>query len=234
MPDPQIQKLLIVQDRDVELLKIEQELKRIPIERQNLEAKVIAERENIEVAQKTLREKEVRRSELDADVKAQEAAVNRFRTQQLEVKKNDEYRALTQQIDQAEKAISDLEEAEIALMLEIDLEQEKFKLEKVAIESRIKELNRLTDVLAEREREMQASLLQARNLASEVREGVDSNYLEHYERVKKLTKRAPFVVPIVEHKCGGCHLRVSNEVSRGAMISGEPHFCDQCARLVYA
>ncbi|MGB0264624.1 MAG: hypothetical protein ACPGCT_07440, partial [Opitutales bacterium] len=117
MPDPQIQKLLIVQDRDVELLKIEQELKRIPIERQNLEAKVIAERENIEVAQKTLREKEVRRSELDADVKAQEAAVNRFRTQQLEVKKNDEYRALTQQIDQAEEAISDLEEAEIALML---------------------------------------------------------------------------------------------------------------------
>jgi len=36
MADPQIEKLLIVQHRDVSLLKIEQDLARIPIERNAL------------------------------------------------------------------------------------------------------------------------------------------------------------------------------------------------------
>ena len=96
MSDPQIEKLLIVQDRDVALQKIEQELARIPQERSALEAHITTEQANIEAASQALKEKEVQRNEVDTEVKAKESAIARFLTQQLEVKKNDEYRALTQ------------------------------------------------------------------------------------------------------------------------------------------
>ena len=234
MPDPQIEKLLIVQDRDTSLQKIEQELTRIPKERAVIEARIAAEQANIEAARQGLKEKEVQRSELDTEVKAKEAAVAKFRTQQLEVKKNDEYRAMTQQIEQTEAEISTLEESEIELMLEIDTVAEQFEADKAEIEVRIQEQGRHIDLLVQKEQNLNASIDDAKAALAAAREGVDASYLEQYDRVRKLVKRAPYLAKIEAQVCGGCHLRVSNEVSSQALNVGEPHFCDQCACMVYA
>ena len=234
MADPQIEKLLIVQDRDVALQRIEQELTRIPQERAKIEALIEEEKNNIEAASQSLKENEVQRSELDTEVKAKEGDVNRFKNQQLQVKKNDEYRALTHQIEQAEADIATLEEREIELMLAIDSAREAYNKDKAVIDERIKvQLEEIT-TLGKREENLKASIDAAKNALDESRTVIEASYIEHYDRVKQLTKRAPYLSPIVDHKCGGCHLRVSNEVSRGAMDAGEPHFCDQCARMVYA
>lgn len=233
MVDSQIEKLLIVQHRDIELLKIQQDLVRLPAERKASEAAIAEEKANIEAARQALLSKELARKEMDAEVKAKEAALLRFRTQQAEVKKNDEYKALTHQIEQAETDISALEEREIELMLDIDKAKEKFEVEEIAIKSRIEAHRRGIDLLNERESTLAASLEGAKAKVSESRTDVDSLYLEQYDRVKKTVKRAPFVVQIEAHKCSGCHLRVSNDVARGVLNASEPHFCDQCARMVY-
>jgi predicted nucleic acid-binding Zn-ribbon protein len=234
MPDPQIEKLLIVQDRDVAVQKIEQELARIPQERGALEGHITAEEANIEAASHALKEKEVERSELDTEIKSKEEAIARFRTQQLEVKKNDEYRALTHQIEQTEQEVSDLEERGIELLIEIDETSETFQEEKATIDARIVEEKDQISLLSEREENLKASIDEAKVAVETARSVVDENYLSHYDRVKKLSKRPPYVVRIEAHKCGGCHLRVSNEVNGSALVAGEPHFCDQCARMVYA
>jgi hypothetical protein len=234
MADPQIEKLLIVQDRDASLQKIEQELARIPRERAAIDAQIKEEEANVELARKSLKEKEVQRNELDVEVKAKEGAILRFRNQQLEVKKNEEYRALTHQIEQSEEEISGLEEKEIELMLEIDTAKETFEAERATIEARIQAQHREIEMLGEREKNLKASVEGAKADLAQAREAADADYLSQYDRVKKLTKRAPYVVRIEAHKCGGCHLRVSNEVSHAALNSDEPHFCDQCARMVYA
>lgn len=234
MADPQIEKLLIVQDRDLALQRIEHELTGIPLERTRLEVLIQTEKDNIEAASHSLKEKEVQRSELDHAVKAKEATVTRFKNQQLEVKKNDEYRALTQQIDQAEAEIAQLEENEIGLMLEIDQAKEAFQTRKKEIEARITEQRVEIQQLNAQQQSLQDSVAAAQEALAQSRVGVESSYLEHYDRVKKMTRRPPYVAQIEDHKCGGCHLRVSNEVSRSAMNSGAAHFCDQCARMVYA
>lgn len=234
MADPQIEKLLIVQHRDVSLLKIEQDLARIPIERAAVESAIAEEEANIEAARQSLIAKEVERKDLDLEVKGKETALQRFRTQQVEVKKNDEYQALTHQIEQTEAEISSLEEREIELMLDIDTVKEAFEAEKAVILVRIEAQRKEIALLTEREQNLQASVDAARAEVEAARVGVDADYLQQYDRVKKMVKRAPFLAKVEAHKCGGCHLRVSNEVSRGAQDAGEPHFCDQCARMVYA
>ncbi|WP_269525542.1 zinc ribbon domain-containing protein [Coraliomargarita parva] len=233
MADPQIEKLLIVQDRDLALQKLEQELARIPVEKAALEKQIAEETANIEAARQSLKQKEVERHDLDNEVKSKETAVQKFRTQQMEVKKNEEYRALTQQIEQTEAAIAELEEKEIALMLEIDELQADFQTEKGKIELRIQDRNGQIAQLAERAGNLEASLGEAQAALALSREGVEDNFLENYDRVRKMTKRPPYVVQVEAHKCGGCHLRVSNDVAKEAMHYGEPHYCDQCARIVY-
>ncbi len=54
-----------------------------------------------------------------------------------------------------------------------------------------------------------------------------------YDTAKSRAKRAPFVVPIDDHRCGGCHLRVSNDVAEAARHGGKPVQCDSCGRLIY-
>ncbi len=234
MVDSQIEKLLIVQHRDIELLKINQDLDRLPVERKAAEAAIAKEEAMIEAARQSLLAKELARKEVDAEVKAKEGALLRFRTQQSEVKKNDEYRALTHQIEQVEAEISSLEEREIELLLEIDTTREKFEAEESVIKGRIEAHRRGIDLLIEREKNLADSLGEAEAKVTESRKDVDALYLETYDQVKKSVKRPPYVVQIVSHKCGGCHLKVSNDVARAVLQPGELHFCDQCARIVYS
>ena len=234
MADQQIEKLLIVQDRDIALQRIQKELARIPQERLAIEKLIENETKNIETASYALKQKEVERHELDTEVQAKESAINRFRNQQLEVKKNDEYRALTHQIEQSEQEIGQLEEREIELMLEIDTTREAFEVEKATIDQRIVEQNKQIVLLQEREEHLKGSISEAEAAVEEARSAVEETYIDNYYRVKKLCKRPPYVARIEAHKCGGCHLRVSNEVSSAAHSHGEPSYCDQCARMVYA
>lgn len=234
MPNPQIEKLLIVQERDMALQRIELELKRVPLEREKLESAIAAEEALIQEASHALKAKEVERHELDLSAKAKEAEILRYKNQQLQVKKNEEYRALTQQIEQCEAEISRLEEVEIGLMLEIDQATVSCREETARLRERITRHQSELARLAELETNLQDSEGDAQDALTAARRGAEPHFLEHYDRVRNLVKRPPYVVEIIEHKCGGCHLRVSNEVSKSATDASEPVFCDQCGRMVYA
>ena len=232
--DPQIEKLLVVQHRDVECLKIRQNLAAVPEEQRAAKAAIESKKAAIETARQELLSKDLARKEMDIEVKAREAALLRFRTQQSEVKKNEEYKALSHEIEQTEAAISDLEEREIELMLEIDNVREAFEAQEAKIKQQIEAHTKEIELLVEREKNLKTALAEAEKKVAQSREGIDSLYLEHYDRVSKSVKRAPYVTKIEAQKCSGCHLKVSNEVARMALNIGEPHFCDQCARMVYA
>lgn len=233
MSDPQIEKLLVVQTCDVRLQKTEQDLARLPKERAAHKAKIESEHKSIEDARQSVAALEVQRNDLDTQVKSLESDIQRFRNQQLEVKKNEEYRALTEQIEQAQATISGLEEEEIELMYTIDSAKAAFEEEKILIENRISEEEKHISLLVEKEQSLADSVETVRAELSSAREKAEGEYLEQYDRVRKLVKRAPYVAAIESQKCGGCHLRVSNEVAHAATSGGEPHFCDQCARIVF-
>lgn len=234
MVNSQIEKLLIVQHHDIALLKIEQELSRLPEEQKALEATIEKDNAEIETARQSLLSKELACKELDTEIKTKENEALRFRTQQNEVKKNDEYKALSNQIEQTEADIASLEEREIGLMLEIDEAKEVFESKKAEIQSRIERHRSEIESLNERKVNLTTSLDEAIAKAEESRTGVDAGFLEQYERVKKMMKRPPYIAQIEAHKCSGCHLKVSNEVERNVRDPDTPQFCDQCARMVYA
>ncbi|NBB80077.1 MAG: hypothetical protein GVY36_11645 [Verrucomicrobia bacterium] len=234
MPDPQIEKLLILQDRDITLQQLEKELLRVPRERGLIENEIATEKANIEAAHQIIKDLEVERHEVDTEVKSKEAANSRFRTQQLEVKKNDEYQALTQQIEQNEAAILKLEEQEIELMLQIDERRTEYETEKAKIEALIEERNEALARLAETEKNLRQQADEAQAKLDKARADADEEYLGHYDRIKKMVKRAPYLVALTEQRCGGCHLRVSNEVAGSVRVTEAPSFCDQCSRMVYA
>lgn len=70
-------------------------------------------------------------------------------------------------------------------MLDIDTAQQEFEAEKAVIEVRIEAQRQEIALLTEREGNLSASLAAARAEVEESRVGVDADYLEQYDRVKK-------------------------------------------------
>ena len=233
MIHPQIEKLLIVQTKDLALQKLQQGIERIPRERAKIEGLIDEEKASIESAKSDLNAKEVERNDLDSQIKVKESDIAKFKTQQLEVKKNEEYRALTQQIEQAESDISQLEEKEIEIMYSIDEAKISFEQAKAEIDQRIAQQSKQLIELEARLKQLNAEVQSAEADYSQSRESVDPEALEIYDRTKSQVKRPPYISAIEAQNCCGCHLRVSNEV-QGLVISGEEIIaCDQCPRIVY-
>jgi len=64
---------------------------------------------------------------------------------------------------------------------------------------------------------------------------VDAEWLQCYDRVKARGIRPPWLVSASDHRCQGCHIRLSPE--QEAFFAQNPRsqaFCEQCGRLLYA
>ena len=233
MIHPQIEKLLIVQSKDIALQKLQQEIERIPKERAKIEGLIDEEKASIETAKSDLNAKEVERKDLDSQINLKESDIAKFKTQQLEVKKNEEYRALTHQIEQAQNEISDLEEKEIEIMYSIDEAKVAFEQAKAEIDERIDQQSKQLAELDSRLKQLKADVQEAEANFLESREPVNQDALEVYDRTKTQLKRPPYISAIEVQNCSGCHLRVSNEVQSLVSSGEEIVSCDQCPRIVY-
>ncbi len=115
--------LLILQERDTRRSQLEKILAQIPREQVTCEAHISTHRTGIDAARKAVNELELRRKDLESTIRGLEDQVARYKTQQMSVKKNDEYQALTHEIELAEGKIGEAEEAEIQLLYDLDAER---------------------------------------------------------------------------------------------------------------
>jgi uncharacterized protein len=233
MPHAVLTHLLVVQDRDARRRQLEQQLAAVPADRKRVEAEIAAEHAAIETARAELRELETRKKLLQTESGSLETRLARYRTQQLEVRKNDEYQALGHEIATTTAALGALEERELGLLYELDGARARFTAAETALQGNIARHRERLATFDERERHLGGELAEARAAAAAAREGLPEFALRTYERVA--ARHWPAVAPLRAAKCGGCHLKVSAEAESGAR-SADPTklgICDQCGRLLY-
>jgi len=113
MLSPVLEKLLILQSRDKHRRDLEEQLSSAPREVASVEAKIVAEKSAIETARTELQDLEAKKKLLETEIAAAEQKSARYRSQQLEVRKNDEYRALGAEIETIQAEIGTLEGQEL-------------------------------------------------------------------------------------------------------------------------
>ena len=116
----ELEKLLILQDRDQKIRQIGLEIKTLPQQRKNLEAQLAATAASLESLKQRARQLEVDRKRLELDVGTRQSSISRLKTQQYETRKNDEFQAMGHEIERYEKEIVQLEDQELELMEEAD------------------------------------------------------------------------------------------------------------------
>ncbi len=233
MPDPYIEKLLILQDRDTRYNSIINQINSIPADIENFQLKIQKEKEALQAAKNSFKEIEVRRKELDIEIGANEEKLVKYKTQQMQVKKNEEYQALQHEIDKLTEIISDIEDKEIALLIEVDEKKEELSKKENDSIQLIKDLEQSIEKLHSHHEEFKSDLASAKEAVQKAETETDDKFLKIYHFVKKQIKKTPYIVPIDDQRCGGCFLRVSNEVEIDSKKIGEIHRCDSCGRIVF-
>ncbi len=232
MPSEAIQKLLLLQEKDRVRLDLEARLESIPREIATNREKILREEERAREARETVAALETRRNTMEGDLEALNARIVKYRNQQLEVKKNEEYQALEHEIETVRSAISDLEDEEIQVLVDIDTARAGQEEAEKACREGIGVLEQRIAKLEARDKESREELVAAREQVESARAAVPAEFLEVYDRLLRHV-RFPAVVPLRDKKCQGCHLKVSAGAESAARGGKEIATCDSCGRLLY-
>jgi predicted nucleic acid-binding Zn-ribbon protein len=227
-----LSKLKALQESDTKRLSLEQQLAAVPREIAAVEARIAAEKNAIEAAKSEWHGLESRKKLLEVEIKTAEDKAAKYRTQQLEVRKNDEYRALTHEIEAMETAIGGFEEEELKVMYAIDEAKKRFAAAEAELKQHIASHEAKIRALREREVQLRAELAAAGAAVAAARAEVPAGQIKLYDRVAQKPGH-PVCVPVNGGKCGGCHLKVPPHIASAARTGMEIVTCDQCGRIVY-
>jgi len=232
MTNPTVEALLVLQERDTRVAALSAELDSLPRQIAAVDAEIAARTAKFDELKNRTRQIEADRKKIDLEVQSKQGAISRYKSQQQQTRKNEEFSALNHEIEHAEKEIAVLEDSELELMEAYDKGlagvaeaqkellqfQEKAKHKKADLEKRVATVSaELTDA-----EEKQAASEQA----------VPEEALSRYRRILK-SKKDVAVVPIRHGACGGCHMKLTSQTVLTAKAAEHLVACENCGRLVY-
>ena len=227
-----IEKLLILQDRDKQIRRVQTGLSHIEPERNSLKTRTADAQARLDEARHRIKEIETRRKDLELEVEAKKQLIERYANQQLQTRKNEEYRALAHEIEQCKEAIFKIENQEIEFMEQTEAAQKEVAaLTKVLNEAKVL-ADDLIAKLGTREQALQKELGELEANRQELSAAVEANTRARYERLSR-SKGDNAVVGVQHGVCGGCHMRLPPQVLVTCQAQQELVTCINCGRILY-
>ena len=230
-----IEKLLGLQRKDVENLHLKAQLQSLPNEFERLRKKIMSERNNANNSRRSLQEKQQQFKEVDYKMRLATQKIAQYKELMAQPKKQaDEYGALEKELNNLRAQVELLEEEGLALIEQIQDDSVRLKRDQAATEKRLSLLEKEISTLERRKSDLEKQFKALGPQLTAAAEGLDPQYLCAYLKVKNTVKHPPFIVPLKDQQCSGCHLRVSNEVKKTVgRHEASVAYCDQCGRILY-
>jgi predicted nucleic acid-binding Zn-ribbon protein len=227
-----IEKLLILQDRDRKIRRVQGELSRIEPERQMFQAKAAEAHAALDNARNRLKHIESERKALELEVESKKQQIARYANQQLQTRKNDEYRALAHEIETCNQEIFKTEDKEIELMEQGEAAQKEIVRATQASNQAHKLMEEQLANLNAREQNLRKELAELETNREELSGAVEEGARGRYERLVK-HKGENVIVGVSHGVCGGCHMRVPPQLLVQCQAQQELVTCSNCGRILY-
>ncbi len=227
-----IEKLLVLQDRDRKIHRVQEELAQIAPERETLRNRANSTQTQLDAAKNRVKQIESERKRLELEVESKRTQIEKYANQQLQTRKNEEYRALAHEIENCKADINKIEDSEIVLM-----EQTEAALKEVArANGEANEAKKLADSLiaelGQREENFKKELATLQQGRAELAAAVEESARNRYERLLK-GKGDNVVVGINHGVCGGCHMKLQQQLLVSCQAQKEIVTCTTCGRILY-
>jgi predicted nucleic acid-binding Zn-ribbon protein len=228
----ELEQLLVLQDRQQKIRQIQAEIRTLPLERAHLESQLAATAAGVDVLKLKARQVEVERKKLELDVGTRNESIARLKTQQYQTRKNDEFQAISHEIERYGNEIQKLEDEELELMIEADklkgeveVAEKNARTTKDTIARQLTDLETKSKALGSQQQELET---EREALASKI----DADLLDQFERL--FNSKGDAAIVAVEHGvCTGCHMKVTTATAARVKAGKEIVSCEQCGRILY-
>jgi uncharacterized protein len=228
---PDIENLLKLQDVDKEIRRLQDEIAQLPKRIAAIEQQLAGTKSQLEKAQTAVKADEASRRKYESTISDLRGKISKYRDQSLDVKTNDQYKALLHEIQFAEKEIGATEDKILELMLNADTRDKEVKAAQVELKAETAEIEKEKEQARQVTAKDEGLLIEFRAKRDQLRTGVNEDLLRQYERVSKF--RGSGIAEVRDQKCMGCQVllrpQTYNDVRNGNSIV----YCDSCQRVLY-
>jgi hypothetical protein len=227
-----IEKLLVLQDRDRKIHRAQQELAQIAPERESLRAKAGSTQAQLDAAKNRVKQLESERKQRVLEVEAKKSQIEKYANQQLQTRKNEEYKLFAKEIDTAKAEISKIEDAEIVLMEQAEVAQKEVAHATAEAAAAKKIVDEQIGQLNQREENFKKELAELLAGRTQAASAVDESVRNQYERIFK-SKGEHVVVNVAHTTCGGCHMKLPAQIMTHCRAQEQIVTCPSCGRILY-
>lgn len=228
---PDIENLLVLQDIDKEIRRLQDEVAELPKRVAVIEQRLAGTKAQLEKAQAAVKADEAARRKYETNISDLRGKISKYRDQSLDVKTNDQYKALLHEIQFAEKEIAANEDKILELMVNADARDKEVKAAQADLKAETAEIEKEKEEARQRTAEDEKLLAEARAKRDGVRGGVREDLLRHYERVSKF--RGSGISEVRDHKCMACQVMLRPQTYNEVRSGRETIVCDSCQRILY-
>jgi len=228
---PEIENLLKLQDTDKEIRRLQDEVAELPKRVAVIEQKLAGTKAQLERAQTAVKADEASRRKYDANITELRGKISKYRDQSLDVKTNDQYKALLHEIQFAEKEIGANEDKILELMVNADARDKEVKAAQADLKAETAEIEKEKEAAHQRTAEDEKLLAEWRSKRDQLRTGISEDLLRHYERVSKF--RGSGISEVRDHKCMACQVMLRPQTYNDVRSGKETVVCDSCQRILY-
>src|ERR1035441_10303305 len=226
---PDVEKLMGLQVADQEIRKLQDEIAELPKRIAVIEQKLAGTKAHLEKTRATAKADEANRKKFESAIQDLQSKISKYRDQSLDVKTNDQYKALLHEIQFAEQEIRINEDRILEVMVNVDAREKNVKAAEAELKAETSEIEKEKEEARKVTAEDQKKLAEWNAKRNALRQGIAEDILRQYERVAKF--RGSGLAEVRDHKCMGCQVilrpQTYNEVRNGEKVM----VCESCSRV---
>jgi len=230
---PEIEQLLIIQDRDQKITKLNSDIERLPLEEQQAKQRLKSVIESVNSAESEIKGNEVEISKIELDIDTRKDSITKLKNQQLETKKNEEFAAMEHSITNYQDEISQLEDSQLELMEKGEELNNSLEEANDIHAKEQKVVDAELAIIKERKIQFSKKIEELKSDREKIASNIDNDLLDQYNRIFK-SKKGVAVSELINDICSGCHMKVTPTTAGMARAEKVVSTCDQCGRILYS
>lgn len=226
-----LQKLIELEKVDREFVRLTDEVAALPKRVDAIEHKLADDKAAVEKAKAAIKNNEAGRRKLEADIKAFQEKIAKYRSQSSSVKTNDEYRALMHEVEFAEKEIRACEDKILDLMVALEAEEKGLKAAEADLKTEAADVEKEKAEARSRTAEDEKLLKGLGEQRAQLRTGVSDSTLAHYDRLMRQRKSA--IAEARDQRCQTCFVLMRPQTWQEVKTNEQIITCSSCARILF-
>ena len=228
-----IQNLLLLQEVDLQIISLNDEKTQLLDSIERKQSELEEKRQEFEGKQDQLKRIKLDMKDLEIELADAGERIRKLEGQQVQVKTNQEYKALDKEIYEAKAHQTRTEDLLLQKMEQLEQEKGQIQDETQQLGLQDAELERERQEAQRRIQEIEARTGELNEKRSRTAGTLEETHLRLYERIFN-SNRTPVIVPLVNRTCQGCHLTVTAAIEsilrrhQANIIT-----CENCSRILY-